>query len=160
MPGTASYALLVGTDGTVKFTLYRSVHYKCFGWFFGWSERLCADSDGNLREELLGPKLPHADWAHVTATWSAASEKMRLYVDYNGTTTWSELATWRYYNSPDYLYTNYLVTNTEPLRIGLDAVPASSQWPFRGMLDDAQVFGREMAGNEVTLFNDIGLCAP
>ena len=159
-PATATYALLVGTDGTVKFTLYRSVHYKCFGWFFGWSDGLCEDSNGYLRDELTGPKLPLGDWAHVTATFSQASETMRLYVDYNGTTpSPSARATWRYYNSPDYLYTNYLAINNEPLRIGLDAVPASAQWPFRGMLDDVQVFGREMTGNEVTLFNDIGLCA-
>lgn len=159
-PATASYALLVGTDGTVKFSIYRNVHYKCFGWFFGWIDGLCADSDGNLLDELLGPRLPLNEWAHVTATWSAASEKMKVYVEYNGARPSSERATWRYYNGPDYLYTNYLVTNTDPLRIGLDAVPASSVWPFRGMLDDVQVYGREMTLNEVILFNGIGICAP
>ncbi len=157
---SASYSLLVGTDGAIKFRIFRSAHYKCFGWFFGWIDGLCADWDENRMEELLGPKVPLADWAHVTATFSPASELMKVYVDYNGTTTSTQGITNYAGSSPDYYTTNNLITNSDPLRIGLDAAPASSVWPFRGMLDDVQVYGRVMTPNEVTLFNDIGLCAP
>jgi hypothetical protein len=159
-PDTATYGLLVGADGTLKFTIYRYAHFKCYGWFFGWIDGLCADSDGNRQESLLGPKLPSGAWAHVTATFSAANELMKIYLDYNGTTTSSESTTRIYANSTDYWYTNNLVVNNDPLRIGLDTAPSSAQWPFRGMMDDLQVFGRQMTTNEVTLFNDIGVCAP
>lgn len=157
VPDTATYALLVGTDGTLKFTLYRNVHYKCYGWFFGWIDDLCADSDGNRRDELLGPKVPAGTWVHVTATFSKADEMMRIYLDNDGVVSRTEGGTFIYYNSPDHLYTNWLVINNDPLRIGLDA-PAA--WPFRGMLDEVQVFGRQMTPNEVALYNDIGICAP
>jgi len=85
---------------------------------------------------------------------------MRIYADgvkvaeyYLSNRWWSGL--YRYQNT-----TNYLIINNDPLRIGLDAAPASAQWPFRGMVDEVQVFGRMMTTNEVPLFNDIGVCAP
>ena len=160
-PDTATYSLLLGTDGTVKLTIYRNAHVKCYGWFFGWIDGLCADWDANRKDELLGPKVPLQKWTHITATFSKAEEKMRIYtVDIDGVKSSSEVSTILDLSGPDYAYTNYLVANSEPLRIGLDAAPASAQWPFRGMLDDVQVFGRQMTPNEVTLYNDIGICWP
>lgn len=160
-PATATYALLVKADGTLKFTLYRSAHNKCWGWLFGWVDGLCADSNANRRDELLGPKVPAQKWVHVTATFSKADEKMRIYVDNDGVQSSTEGSTrisWSASTTKGVITTNNLIINNDPLRIGLDADPASAQWPFHGMMDELQVFGRQMTGNELTIFNDIGVC--
>jgi hypothetical protein len=56
--------------------------------------------------------------------------------------------------------TNYLIVNGDPLRIGLDLAPASAQWSYRGMMDELQIFGRQMSPTEVRLFHQIGVCRP
>jgi hypothetical protein len=162
-PATATYGLYVNDNGAIALSLYRSHHEKCWYCWFGegtCDDGSCADENHVGREWIETPsyRLPQQTWVHVTATFG--DERMRIYADgtnvadvaLNGT-WWSGL--FKYQNT-----TNYLIINNDPLRIGLDAAPASALWPFRGMVDEAQVFGRMMTTSEVPLFNSIGVCAP
>lgn len=163
-PATASYALLVGPDGTLRFTLYRSAHDKCYGWLFGWFDDLCADSDAYEQVAWSSSlKVPLNAWVHVTASFSRADEKMRLALADDRGISRDELGTvrnWSGTTTRGSWTTNFVVVTSEPLRIGLDATPDLAQAPFRGMMDEVQVFGRSMTPSEVTLFHDIGVCDP
>jgi len=163
-PAAATYGLFVKDNGAVALSLYRSYHEKCWYCWFGTNSTCddgsCADDTHTDRPWMETPtyRLPQQTWVHLTGTFG--EEYMRIYADgvkvaeyYLSNRWWSGL--YRYQNT-----TNYLIINNDPLRIGLDAAPASAQWPFRGMVDEVQVFGRMMTTNEVPLFNDIGVCAP
>lgn len=163
-PGTATYGLFIKDNGAIALSLYRSYHEKCWYCWFGTNSTCddgsCKDDTHIDRPWLETPtyRMPLQTWVHITATFG--EEYMRIYADgikvgeaYLSNQWWSGL--YRYQNT-----TNYLILNNEPLRIGLDAAPASASWPFRGMLDELQVFGRQLTPNEVPLFNDIGVCAP
>ena len=157
VPGTETYGLYVKANGALGFGLYRYTHEK--SWWV--SDTDCADADYPLREFLETPtyRLPLQTWVHLTATFG--NETMRIFA--NG----SKVA--EYVVNPTYDCaglcscrndTTYLMTNSDPLRIGLEQAPESSAWPFRGMMDEVQVFGRQMTPTEVDLVHQIGVCAP
>jgi hypothetical protein len=161
-PGTETYGLYLKADGALALGLYRSYHEKC--WYLWWGkwpdDPACADDTHIRREWLETPsyRLPLQTWVHLTATFG--DEVMRIYADgvqvaeavLNN--SW-ESGMYRYQNT-----TNYLIINNEPLRIGLDLDPAAAQWPYRGMLDDLQLFGGKMSPTEVNLLKEIGVCSP
>jgi hypothetical protein len=161
-PATATYGLFIKDNGAIALSLYRNHHEKCWYCWFGtnWScdDPACADENHVAQEWIETPtyRLPQQTWVHLTGTFG--EERMRIYADgvkvadaaLNGM-WWSGL--FRYQNT-----TNYLVINNDPLRIGLDAASPSALWPFRGIMDEVQVFGRMMTTSEVPLFNEIGVC--
>ncbi len=163
-PDTATYALFVRSDGMLGLSLYRNYHETCWYCWFGTNstcdDRACADDNYIRREWVETPtyRLPLQTWVHVSATFG--DETMRIYADgvkvaesIMNNMWWGGL--FRYQNT-----TNYLIINNDPLRIGLEASPPSAVWPFRGMLDDIQVFGRQMNPTESQLFDQIGICEP
>jgi hypothetical protein len=38
--------------------------------------------------------------------------------------------------------------------------PGAVGWPFRGILDEVQLFNRQLSVNEAAALRNIGLCAP
>lgn len=159
----ATYGLYLLADGRLKFTLHRNYHRKCWGWFFGWVDDLCRDDNLNETVELVSDDpIPVQEFVDVTATFSG--EKLRLYVDgiplQPVRSTWS--GTWTSGNLKyQRQYTNYLVANDEPLRMGGEYNAAALlNLPFRGLLDNVQVFARGLNDDEVSQKNNIGVCTP
>ncbi len=160
-PGAATYALFVSPGGRLKFTLYRSTYRKCWGWLFGWVDDFCADSIYNGTVELLTDNaIAPQEWVDVTVTFSG--ETMRLYLNGQLEKTRSTTRTWTSGNLKYRDTTRYLIANGDPLRIGGDFAGAGvvPQWPFRGLADDVQVFGRGLNADEVGQLNQIGICQP
>ena len=159
----ATYALSINSEGKLKFSLYRNAHHKCWLWFFGWVDNLCADSDIDIKVELVVTETDDAikpkQWVNVTATFSG--ETMSLYVD--GVLVKlrdTEALKWGSVYTYQATTTNYLVANTDPLRIGGEYLSILLEMPFRGLLDDIQVFGRGLNEDEVGQLNKIGVCTP
>lgn len=159
IPGTETYGLYVRADGAIAFGLYRYTHEKW--WSDVWGDAACADEDHPRREwlETATYRLPLQAWTHLTATFG--NETMRIYA--NGTLVQEYVVNPRRECSAACWCRNdttYLLINTEPLRLALERAPATSAWPFRGMLDDVQLFGRQMTAKEVALSHEIGVCTP
>jgi len=157
MPGTETYGVYVKADGALGFALYRQAHQKRWNWL---GDSACEDYDPALREwtQTAASVLPQQTWVHVTVTFG--NEIMRIYVndkkeaEYTVNPQVDQGTCW---SRSD---TSYLIANSDPLRIGLDREPTSSIWPFRGMMDEVQVFGQQMTPTEVEIFHQIGICAP
>ena len=161
---TATYALLIDPSGKLKFSIDRNVHEKCWGWFFGWVDGLCSDSDYNVREELLAETpIPEKEFVDVVVTFGG--ETMRIYVDGTVRAEKRTTSSWTSGNLKHEITTNHLVTNGDPLRLGGDFVPpvggsAPPRWPFRGLLDDVRVFARSLNAEEIRQLRGIGVCQP
>lgn len=54
-------------------------------------------------------------------------------------------------------WTNFLVTNTSPLRLGASAAGALA---LGGMLDEVQLFAAGMSPPDVQLHTSLGMCSP
>lgn len=176
----ATYALSIRSDGKIKFSLYRNAKRKCWEekwrpFEYYWNDSACPDSTFNVKVDLVSDVAitahvagEESQFVKVTATFSG--ETMSLYVDEKlaGSRN-TESSTW---TSGDYRYqdtiTNYLVDNNEPLRIGGEfrgvdestGNPLLPQWPFRGMMDDVQVFSKGLNAGEAGQLSDIGVCVP
>lgn len=155
-----NYALYIAPDGRLKLSIYRNTHEKCwFSWFGYWDDGSCADDDYNQLVELVTTDaIPAQQWVHVAATFSG--ETMRIYLDGALFEERSTTSTW---TSGLYKYrttTNRLITNVYPLRIAGDNDGTPPVWPFRGLMDDVQVFGRGLKDDQVQQMKDIGVCAP
>lgn len=151
------YALYVDRTGRVAFVLSRSVHKKCWYCWFGSAcdDASCADSNYNERSvaQTTNPVVENAKWTLVTATFGG--EMMRVYVNgvqvasYDTSVYWAD--GWYRYETT----TNWLITNTAPLRIGASATGVA---PFNGMLDDVQLAGAGWTPNQASLQNTLGVC--
>lgn len=146
------YALYLLSDGKVEFVLSRSYRYKCWGWLFGWVDSLCADEDRNERLVLStsAPAVAPGEWTLLTATFGG--DMMRIYrngVQVASAATAGSGSGWQ-------TWTNYLLTNTSPVRLGVSA----SGLPFSGMLDEVQVFGAGLTPSDVNLHTALGMCLP
>lgn len=156
-----NFALSVGTDGTLRHTLFRRVHRKCwFNWFGSWDDGSCADSGYDKVEQLdsAAGVLPPGEWAHVVATFGG--ETMRLYVDGSEVRQRTLVSEWTsgLYKYRD--YTEHLITSSLPLRLGGDPDSAPTVGPFRGFLDEVQYFDRGLNADEVRQLYLLGTCRP
>ena len=160
-PNVATYALSINPEGQLKFSMYRNAHLKCWFWLFGWVDNLCKDSNININVELLTDfAITPQQWVNVTATFSG--ETMSLYLD-------GVLSKYRSTYSPSWTSgsfkyqattTNFLLVNDDPLRIGGEYINALPELPFRGLMDDIQVFARGLNEDEVGQMSRIGVCTP
>lgn len=153
-----TYGLYIRHDGALAVGLTRVVHEKRWNWL---GDGACADSDYAIRE-MVGTfdgstvtfALTRRTWALVTATFG--DETVRIYVDGALKKQVALNYTWdggACYSRRD---TQYLLRNTQPLTIGLE--PGANRWPYRGMLDEVQLFNRQLSVNEAALVHEIGLC--
>jgi hypothetical protein len=154
------YGLYIRQDGALAVALTRIVHEKRWNWL---GDGACADSDYAIRE-MVGTfdgatatyVLPKQTWVQVTVTFG--DETVRLYADGVLKKQLALNYTWdggACYSRRD---TQYLLRNTHPLTIGVE--PGANRWPFRGMLDEVQLFNRQMTANEAALAREIGLRRP
>lgn len=153
------YALYLDPTGKAAFVLTRSVHEKCWYCWFGSAcdDGSCADSNYVSREVLLTPNpvVVPGEWTLLTVTFGG--EAMRIYK--NGAQV-ASASTYAYWADGWYRYettTNYLIGNSSPLRVG---VSAPNTYPFSGMLDNVQFFGKGLASGQVLLLNQLGACKP
>ena len=76
----ATYALSIDDAGKLRFSAYRRVFDKRWGWFFGWIDNLAADQRYNQRTEVeVTEPLPLNEWQHVVVTFGR--DYMRIYVE-------------------------------------------------------------------------------
>jgi hypothetical protein len=161
-PDNATYALSIGADGQLSASIRRSVHKKCWFWFFGWVDNLCADTTYDETVTLTATEpVPSGEWLHVTATFGG--ETMRLFLNGENLAEKPTTSTW---TSGSYKYqttTRYLVSNSYPLRIGGEGNADSLAWPtlsYRGLADDIQLFIRALNEDEVLQVYNTGICVP
>ena len=149
----ATYALSVSETGQVRGSVWRRVHDKCW---LGSCDGCCADDYYNQRTEAMSTSLiPFGEWVHVTLAFG--SEYMKLYID--GEVEATVDVNYRTYpglNTHHY-HTEYLHTNADPLRIGLDQLDGT-EGRFRGYLDDIQYFHRALSDDEVRQHYMLGIC--
>jgi len=53
--------------------------------------------------------------------------------------------------------TKTLDINAEPLMIGKSS---DQVWPYRGLMDDIQIFGRGLSNDQALQLDSIGVCEP
>jgi hypothetical protein len=160
--GAEHYALYLTADGKAEFVLYRSVHKKCWYCWFGSAcdDGSCADSDYVERSVAATSTsvLSPGKWALFTATFGG--EEMRLYKD--GVQV-ASAATSVYWADGWYRYqttTNYPITNTQPLYLGISAPGQSAARAWSGMLDEVQLFGIGLTPSQAGSVSSIGICLP
>lgn len=156
-----TYGLYIRNDGALAVGLTRVVHEKRWNWL---GDGACADSDYAIRE-MVGTwdgqapptyVLPKQARVQVTATFG--DETVRIYVDGVLKKQFALNYTWdggACYSRRD---TQYLLRNAQPLTMGVQ--PGAVGWPFRGILDEVQLFNRQLSVNEAAALRNIGLCAP
>lgn len=163
-PDKATYAVSVNSSGQLKFSLYRNAHRKCWGWFFGWVDDFCSDDTVNETVELISDvAIDPQVWYDISLTF--IGETMSIYIDgdlVDSRSTYSD--TWTSGNLQYQVqFTYYLIENDNPLRIGgefsLETDP-SPVYPYRGLMDEIQLFGRGLNADEVNQLNHIGVCLP
>ena len=160
-PGpAATYALAIGPDGRLQFSIFRSVHKK--GWYYWGGET--AD-DGAVKDKdyaelnVLSGKtvLPKNQWVHVSATFGG--EAMRLYLngqkDAELSTTYTWWDGWDKYRTT----TNFLIPNDQPLLIGIEKAEAPA-WFYRGLMDDIQFYTCALQAEEIAQVYRFGTCKP
>jgi hypothetical protein len=147
-------------------TIYRTIMGTCgsgapYGITFGytvidttsdftiWAHFIYDNATNAIKVGSTTPRLPANSWVFVTLTWdgnaSPGATGLKLYG--NG----SPLAT---ATSQDNLGTNSLVNSAYPFSIGSRS-PASDPLYFRGKIDNAAVWNKELSAAEVAeLYND------
>ena len=160
---TATYSLSILPDGKLKFTIHRSVHEKIYYCWFGrpdaCDDNAYGDKDYNQVVVLTSKgAVTKGVWTQVAVTFGG--EKMRVYL--NGQMD-NEVSTtrewWSEWNVKNLTYTKSLISNPDPLLIGLDKLD-TPKFPYRGTLDDIQFFIRMLQPDEVLQLYNLGVCAP
>ncbi len=161
-PQTATYSLSVLPDGKIQFKIYRSVHEKRWYCWLG-TDSTCSDNsaaDGDYNEQVVltsTKSIPTNAWTHIMATFGG--ESMKIYA--NGAiigeksitrTWWSGLFKKR-------TTTTSLASNQNPLIIGIWASDKPHA-PYRGTLDDIQIFTRMLQADEIDQLYHLGACKP
>ena len=162
--GSATYSLSILADGKLQFTIFRRVHEKKWQCSGGscWDNDAVKDDEYNQQELLTsdGP-IPKGRWIHVAASFGA--ETMRIYIDgqkiAEKSTTRDWLSNNKWAGREHRTTTTYLISNDDPLMIGLEKVDSPTS-PYRGMLDDIQIFTRMLTPQQVTQLYNLGVCRP
>lgn len=175
---TATYSLSINKDGNLKFSLNRNARIVCEEYVTGytflvknkWVDNECPDYDDEVIENLesVGKITPN-QWVNVIATFSgntmmlyqsgADEPESRSVISTNwvGDEGSDEEGDRRRKDTT----TNNLVANDDSLRIGGEFVDGGDpQSPYRGLLDDVQIFDRGLNVNEMMQLNRIGACSP
>jgi len=168
-----NYALFVSKDGALMHVLYRHFKTKCTQCsIFGCCDGCCADDSGNgsVTQQTVAGVIPRNEWVHVVVTY--ALHHMTIYIDGQplsgaqvdvwvdsaevggATGTWTQHY-WKSGLNHRTRYTEYLIANGAPLRIG--GMPG---FPYRGLIDEVQVFNRAFNAGEVENLHSFGTCAP
>ena len=168
-----NYAVFVSKDGALRHVLYRHYKTKCIQCsFLGCNDSLCADDSGNgsVTQQTVAGIIPEDEWVHVVVTY--ALHHMTIYIDGQplpgsqvdvwvdsaevggATGTWTQHY-WKSGLNRRTRYTEYLIANNAPLMIG--GMPG---FPYRGLIDEVQVFNRAFNAGEVRNLHSFGTCAP
>jgi hypothetical protein len=151
----ATYALSVSETGGIRASVYRRVWDNC--WLGSWDGG-CADSRYNERTELTTDEVvPFDQWTHVALTFGPGW--MAIYIDGERVAR-KDVDYWNEGFYDHHYRTEYLHTNDDPLRIGLDQSDGSyvPDGRFRGFLDDIQYFHRELSADEIQQLYQLGVC--
>jgi len=157
-PSTApNYALYINPEGIVKMALQRTAKVKCVQCsIFGCNDSLCADSTASqLMESISDTPIPPQEWVHLTGIFSG--ETMRIYA--NDSLIGDDSTTYKTQSGLNHrTYTTKTLTiNDDPLLIGISP---DQNWPYRGLMDDIQIFGRGLSTDQVQQIQSIGVCEP
>jgi hypothetical protein len=155
----ATYGLAISDTGALRFSVFRRVFNKRWGWFFGWVDSFAEDYQYDELTDVteLAP-LPVNQWVHVVATFGA--DAMRIYVD-GVMVEEASMDVWSYpANIREHRTTEYLHGNTPLLRLGADQAEAGHalQGNLHGYLDDVQYFHRALTAAEVGQLFQLGTC--
>ncbi|MGE3175269.1 MAG: LamG-like jellyroll fold domain-containing protein [Planctomycetota bacterium] len=164
MRETGTYAVSVRDTGELRFSVYRHVFEKRYGWLFGWVDNLAADRRRDEVTNVAVPtgvfSMPVNQWVDVVATFGRDS--MSVYVD--GALAHRVAVDYWYDESSTvrtHSVTEYLNGNSEPLWLGDN--PAGGDPAFRrysGYLDDVKYFHRALSADEVQRLHALGNCIP
>ena len=143
----ATYALYITKEGKIKYSIYR--HYKDKCWSLG-VDSWCADRERDgLIECVSDEAIVPNEWFHIAATFS--DDWMRIYI--NGEMAGERRTLSK--SSNHKIWTLWLVQNDDPLRMGCDY---AQDWPFRGLMDNVQIFDRALDDEQIDNLYHMGIC--
>jgi len=150
------YAVYIKEDGSIQFDLRRHVNEtkRGFGCNPCWKE-FDHDEQVSTEPNLIKKRTLH----HVVVTFDW--NHMKIYIDGVKQRDYDvrnkHRVGWGYWYEK---FTDYLLTNQEPLVIGNFLNGSALQWPFKGMILEVQFFDDDLIEDDVAKLYKYGICVP